>query len=449
MNERQELLASYVAAARQKMFDALDFLWKHPETGFTEWESHRYLKEAWESLGYEVQEAGNIPGFYTDIDTGRPGPTLCIMAELDALDIGNHPCSVDGKNHSCGHHAQGAALLGVAAGLKGEHALDGLSGKIRLMMVPAEEAIQIPYREELRKQGVIRFYGGKQEFIYRGFFDDVDLAMMVHTGNSLQTDFSCRASSNGFLIKSATFKGVSAHAAGASKGVNAEYAAFLALEACNALRETFKDEDHVRFHPIVKGVNTAVNVIPDELVVETYVRTADARSMFSVNKRINRTLAGAAVSLGARVMISDRPGYLPDDRYKPLMEIAEKCCAELVGKERVLFNYKGHGSSSSDFGDVTALMPGIQYHAAGATGTSHGTDYYITNPENACVNSAKSQVLVANELLKDDAAAAREIVSSYRPTFASKQEYVEFLDSMTMDCEAVTYEEDGSILIRA
>lgn len=447
MNERQELLAGYVAAARQDMLDALDFLWKHPETGFTEWESHRYLKEAWEKLGYEVQEAGNIPGFYADIDTGRPGPTLCIMAELDALDIANHPCSVNGKNHSCGHHAQGAALLGVAAGLKGEHALDGLSGRIRLMMVPAEEAIQIPFREELRKKGIIRYYGGKQEFIYRGLLDDVDLAIMVHTGNSLEKDFSCRASSNGFLIKSATFQGHSVHAAGASKGINAEYAAVLALEACNALRETFRDEDHVRFHPILKGVDTAVNIIPNEMVMETYIRSADAKSMYATNKRINRALAGSAVSIGARLLINDRPGYMPDTRYKPMMELVEKCCCDLVGAEKVWFKYDGHGSSSSDFGDVTSLMPGVQYHAAGATGTSHGTDYYVSNPDKACVNSAKSQVLVANELLKDEAKAAREIIASYRPTFASKQEYVDFLDSMTMDRDAVAYEEDGRITV--
>ena len=43
------------------------------------------MKEKFETMGYELCLAGNIPGFYTDVDSGRPGPKLCIMAELDAL----------------------------------------------------------------------------------------------------------------------------------------------------------------------------------------------------------------------------------------------------------------------------------------------------------------------------------------------------------------------------
>lgn len=450
MNERQTLLASYVTDHRQLVLDGLDFLWKHPETGYTEWESHKYLKEKWEELGYEVKEAGNIPGFYADVDTGRPGPTLCIMGELDALDLDTHPEAVNGKAHACGHAAQGAAMLGVAAGLKGEHALDGLSGKIRLMMVPAEEAIQIPFREELRKKGVIRYYGGKQEFIYRGFFDDVDLCIMVHTGSNFpEHDFGCFASANGFLIKTATYHGKAAHAAGGpNKGINAEYAALLGIEACNSLRETFVDSEHIRFHPILHGIKTAVNIIPDEVSLETYVRAATTKAMFRENKKINRALAGAAVSIGATVTIEDRTGYLPDIRFKPFMQLIEKVCEDISGPERLRFDYTGHGSGSSDFGDLTAIMPGVQYRAYGATGTGHGIDYFITDPERACVKSAISQVLVAEAVLKDDAKAAKEIIAAYKPEFPSVKEYLEFMDSMMADIDAVTYNEDGTVTVK-
>ena len=184
-------------------------------------------------LGYSLTLAGDIPGFYTDVDTGRPGPKLCIMGELDALDIANHPESVNGMTHCCGHHGQGAALLGMAAALKEPGALEGMSGSIRLMAVPAEEMIQLAFREQLRKKGVIRYLGGKVEFMARGYFDGVDLAMMVHgAAMGEDTDFSCELGNNGCLAKTIRFKGRSSHAGGAPHlGVNAQYAAMLGLEA--------------------------------------------------------------------------------------------------------------------------------------------------------------------------------------------------------------------------
>ena len=271
MTERQQTLVAAVDRNRQLVLDAERWLWAHPQTGYTEWEAHNYLKDAFLKLGYTLTEPGNIPGFYTDVDTGRPGPKLCIMGELDALDIANHPESVNGMTHCCGHHAQGAALLGIAAALKEPGALDGMSGSIRLMMVPAEEMIQLAFREELRKKGVIRYNGGKVEFMYRGYFDDVDLSLMVHgtaAGEGEPFDLSCGLGSNGCMAKTIRFKGKSSHAGGAPhRGINAQYAAMLGLQAGNDLRETFQDDDHIRFHPIMLGVNCAFNIIPDDIKI--------------------------------------------------------------------------------------------------------------------------------------------------------------------------------------
>ncbi len=74
--ERIAKLKDIVAGQRDLMFAAERHIWKHPETGYREWETHKYLAEKYKELGYELVEAGNIPGFYTDVDTGRPGPKL-------------------------------------------------------------------------------------------------------------------------------------------------------------------------------------------------------------------------------------------------------------------------------------------------------------------------------------------------------------------------------------
>ena len=151
--ERKDIILDAVEKNKELVLNAERWLWAHPQTGYTEWQAHEYLVSKFQQLGYEVIPAGNIPGFYTDVDTGKKGPTLYIMGELDALDIANHKEAVDGMSHACGHHAQVSALLGIAAALKEDGMLDGMCGKIRLVAVPAEEMIQLDYRESLLQKG--------------------------------------------------------------------------------------------------------------------------------------------------------------------------------------------------------------------------------------------------------------------------------------------------------
>ena len=99
MTDRQQQIISNVDAHKQMIQDAERWLWAHPQTGFTEWEANAYMAEKFQEMGYELVMAGNIPGFYTDIETGKPGPKLVIMSELDALDISAHPESVNGMTH--------------------------------------------------------------------------------------------------------------------------------------------------------------------------------------------------------------------------------------------------------------------------------------------------------------------------------------------------------------
>ena len=451
MTERQQCMIEHVNCNRNMILEAERWLWAHPQTGFTEWQANEYLTEKFESLGYTLTQAGNIPGFYTDLDTGRPGPTLCIMGELDALDIANHPESVNGMTHCCGHHAQCAALLGVAAALKQPGALDGMCGKIRLMVVPAEEMIQLGFRENLRKEGTIAFFGGKIELMRRGFYDGVDLAFMVHggvAGPGKNTEFSCTSGNNGCIMKTVKFKGKSSHAGGSPHlGINAQYAAMLGMQAANNLRETFQEKDMIRFHPIVMGANCAVNIIPDEIVLESHVRAKTIAAIKKENVKLNRAMAGAALAMGAGVEISDRPGHSPAYHDPAFMQLAEQCCKDLVGDDKVAFDYKAWQTGTSDFCDVTQVMPGVQFNCMGASGTVHGIDYQVSDPERLCVNSAKAQLFVADALLGNGAAAAKEIIENYHPVYASISEYLESINELILDKDVVKYEEDGNVSV--
>lgn len=441
--------AQYTRKHRQLILDALDYIWKNPETGYREWKTHAYLEEAFAKLGYELTLAGDIPGFTAEVDTGRPGPTLAIFGEMDSLVVKTHPEAdpETGAVHACGHCCQTATLLGLAAVLKEPGALDGLSGKIRLVAVPAEELIELEYREQLRKQGTIRYFGGKPEFMYRGLLDGVDMAAMLHTSSKAGPNGgTLNGGANGMVAKTITYKGVSAHAGGSPHlGVNALYAANLGLNAVNALRETFEDSAHIRFHPIITAGGDAVNAIPDTVKVESYVRGASMEQIIKVNRKINRALAATAAAMGANVHLQDMPGYWPRKYDKNMVEVMLRAMEQVL--DRVEYSPQGWGTGCSDIGDVGAVMPMIHPEIGGSTGAGHGNNYYITDPDSACVKAVEVLMIFADMVLRDDAAVGRKIVEEYKPEFASKEEYFAFVDSLNLDCDAVSYEGDNKAVL--
>ena len=440
---------SMVEKHRQKMLDAMDYIWKHPESGYREWNTHSYMKAAFEDMGYSIREAGNIPGFTALVDTGRPGPTVAVFGEMDSLINFDHPaCNPEtGAVHSCGHCAQAAALIGLAAALKEPGALDEMSGKILLVAVPAEELIEIEYRLQLRKEGKIRYFGGKPEFLYRGLLDGVDLSFMIHTACQPSHSGSCAAGTNGLVAKTVEFSGVAAHAGSSPHlGVNALYAANLSLNAINALRETFHEKDHIRVHPIITAGGDAVNAIPDRVRMECYVRGATVETIAEANRKVNRAIAASAVAMGAKVRITDIPGYLPRYYGADYREVFRQAMGAVL--ETVNYDNPTWGGSSSDMGDITSIMPGIHPHIGGAKGISHGSNYEIADPDTAVVDSAKVQMVALKLLLENGAAQASKIVANYRPVFASKEAYFAFVDGLAQDVQAVTYSEDGSVQLR-
>lgn len=436
----------YVEKHKKLILDSLDFLWANPETGYKEWKTHAYLEEEYAKLGYELTLAGDIPGFITEIDTGKEGPTVAVFGEMDSVICASHPESdcETGAVHSCGHCAQGAALLGLAAALKEDGALDGMCGKIRLVVVPAEELIEIEYREELYKKGVIKYFGGKPEFMWRGLLEGVDMAFMIHTEDGDEPSAYINKGANGCVVKTATFQGTSSHAGGSPhKGINALYAANVAMNATNALRETFVDDEHVRYHPIITRGGDSVNAIPDTVTLESYVRGATMESVVANNKKINRAMAAAAASMGANVHLRDIPGYwvrkYPDDFRKAFVKAAESVLDNVYCSD-------GWSTGCSDMGDVGTVMPVIHPGISGAAGTFHGSDFKFIDKETATVKSAEIQLALLGELLKDDAKCAKEIIENYKPQFSTMQEYFDFVDKLNIDKQAVIYEDDKVIL---
>lgn len=422
-----------------------NYIWSHPETGYKEWNTSAYMAQIFENLGYELNIPGDIPGFYTVLDTGRPGPEILILGELDALVCPEHPdADADGRVHCCGHSAQCAALVGVAAALREPGMLDALCGRIRLCAVPAEELIEIEFRASLQKQGTITYFGGKPEFLHRGYFDGVDLAFMVHTTQG--PAMAITGGNVGCLAKRVTYKGVSAHAGGCPwDGCNALYAANLGLSAINAIRETFQEKDRIRVHPIITQGGGAVNAIPDKVCLESFVRGSNFDGIKDANRRVNRALIGGALSLGANIDICDDPGYAPLKNDPGMKEVAAEA-AKMLPNVPV---YCGDdiSSGSTDMGDLGCIMPVVHPYMPGASGTSHGSDYRIADPVLACVGSAKWQLGMLYLLLKEDAKRAKEILAKFTPRFPTKEAYFAYLDTVTSSGERIAYT-DGAATVQ-
>lgn len=436
-------LINSVDKYRKLIFETERYVWENPETGFKEYKTSAYMEKVFTDLGYDIVKAEDCTGFYTVIDTKIPGPVILVLGELDSVICPAHKEAdpETGAVHSCGHNAQLAALVGIAAALKEPNALEGLCGKIKLCAVPAEELLEIEFRSRLIEQGKIKYYGGKTEFLHRGYFDDVDIALMVHTASGDLP--SIIKGSVGCIAKRIIYKGVAAHAGGCPwNGVNALYAANCGINAANSIRETFPEADIIRFHPIITSGGAMVNAIPETVTAESYVRGSSFDGILRANKRLNRALIGGALSLGANIEIIDRPGYAPHYNSPALMELFKE--AYKIGFDQEIEIKDVLSSGSTDMGDLSSVMPVIHPYSAGASGTAHGADYQIADPEKACVDSAKWQLSALYLLLSDNGARAKDVIANFKPPFASKKEYLDFIDSICDDGYRIEYDGDSA-----
>jgi amidohydrolase len=301
--------------------------------------------------------------------------------------------------------------MGAAMGLLAAGAMEHLAGRVVLFAVPAEEGGDLEWRVAQRAAGALELLGGKQELLRLGHFDDVDLAMMIHTTSRPEDGKAgVPLSNNGRVGKTVRYVGRAAHAGGAPHaGVNALYAAHIGLMAVNALRETFRDDDTIRVHPIMTHGGSQVNVIPGEARLETYVRGRTLEGVLDANAKVDRALKAGALALGARVEIETLPGYLPLRCDPTMARYFKENAADLVGAAH--YREIGHRTASTDMGDLSQVIPVLHPYMGGARGTGHAADYAIADPALAYVAPAKALAAMVVDMLWDDASGARDVLA--------------------------------------
>jgi amidohydrolase len=405
---------------------------RHPELGFKEFKTARLVEETFSRLGLKPRTGLAITGVRADLGgQAGPGPTFALLGELDALVVAGHPEAdpETGAAHACGHNAQVAGLLGCAMGLVDSGLVAELAGRVAFFAVPAEEYGDVEWRVSQARQGRLEFLGGKPELLRLGHFDDVDLAMMIHaTSRPEDGKAGVPASNNGCIVKTVRYLGRAAHAGGAPHlGVNALYAAQIGLMAINAIRETFRDEDTIRVHPIITHGGSQVNVIPGEVRLETYVRGRTMEAILEANRKVDRALKAGALALGANVEIETLPGYMPMTCDATMAAAFKANAVQLVGEEH--YRPIGHRTGSTDMGDLSQVMPVLHPYVGGARGTGHGADYEIVDKPLAYVTPAKALAAMVVDMLAEGAAGAREVLQQAKPAL-TREQYFAFQRSM-------------------
>lgn len=398
-----------------------------PEVGYKEFKTSEKVCNVFSELELPYQTGLGITGVRAE-GPDHGGPHICLIGELDAVICREHPFAdpITGAAHACGHHAQLAALLGAAIGLKASGVLEELPGRVSFCALPAEEYIDLAYRRNLREQGAIQQLSGKQEWIARGLFDDADMAMMVHAHpDTPEAALFVDGKSLGFVEKQIRFTGRAAHASTPEKGINALNAAALAILGMHANRERFRDEDRIRVHPIITKGGDVINSVPDDVCMETYVRGVNFDAILSASEDTDRAIHGAAAMVGAQAEITTQTGYFPLHQSKELSDVLCRAASVLLPETAITYGVDMVGSS--DIGDLSHLIPCIQPTVGGFSGTLHGKDFLAADPYIAYVLPAKLLALTTLYLLENNAAGAKQVMQKFFPAI-TKEEYLMFFN---------------------
>ena len=434
MRSKDEIRLAVKAAieeAKDEIIEIGRHIWQNPEPGYREAKTSAYLVDKLTKLGLRVKTGLALTGFRADIDTGRPGPTVAILGELDSLIIPSHPeCDKEtGAVHSCGHNASATALVGAAIGLlKGVEA-DELCGKIALIATPAEESIEMDYRKSLIDAGKLHCIAGKAELLYEGVFNDVDVSFMHHLGKKFGYN-----DHNGCVNKRIIFHGKSCHASSPQSGVNALNAATLAQNAIAFMREAYSNSDKIRIHGIISHGGDAVNVIPDKVTLEYMLRAPSVKDIVALNARFDRIVMHAAHAAECTATIETVNGFMPlfDDNELGALdrEVAQFLVPGAAYDANSYFM-----SSCTDMGDVATVIPAIHGYVPGAGGTSHSDTYFIDDEYSAYIVNSEVNALLAVELLYGDAEKGRAI-AAHKKNLMSIEEYIKLIDSLNQTIES-------------
>lgn len=308
-----------------------------PEEGMQEFKTSEYLAKQLEILGYKVTRNIGITGVVGTYNTGVPGPTLAIRADMDAL---KHLISGEIKFiHSCGHDAHAAMVLVAASRLIN----NVKKGTLKIVFQPGEETLL-----------------GAQAMIKDGLLEDIDIMLGLHL-RPIQDASMGQASPGVYHAASAvldvTIQGLTAHGARPHLGINAIDAAALAILAVNSIRTNPIIACSAKVTAINAG-GAASNAIPNKATLVLDVRAQTNAAMQDLQAKIKAAITAAAATIGATAEVTIR-GEVPAAELDDTLtnEVAE-VIEEVLGAENLIPRLQNPGGE--DFHYFAVKKPGLK-----------------------------------------------------------------------------------------
>ena len=281
-------------------------LHRRPELGLDLPETQERVLEALDGLPLSIATGTGLSSIVADLDGGRPGPTVLLRGDMDALpmpdDTGlDYRSEVDGVMHACGHDSHTAMLVGAARLLAGRR--DELAGRVRFFFQPGEEGeggAAIALDEGLLDAGAAGADGG----------DPVSWAFAIHQSPTIPSGVV--ATRGGPLLASADEMRVVVRGRGghASMPHFANDPVPVACEIVQALQTWVTRRVDV-FNPAVVTVGriragTVNNVIPETATLDGTIRTVSPRVREEARAAVERiaTHVAAAHDMAAEVTIT-------------------------------------------------------------------------------------------------------------------------------------------------
>lgn len=361
-------------------------LHEHPELSFHEAETAKFIQDFYKGKDVEVAiEVGNGHAVVVTIKGGKPGKTIALRADFDALPIEEQTdlpfkSKNPGVMHACGHDGHTAYLLVLADCLI--QLKENIPGTIKIVHQHAEETPP----------------GGAKSVVESGILDDVDQIFGIHVfpfGESGQVYYH-----SGFAMAGRTYfklkiQGVGGHGSSPHMANDAIVAGAYFVTAIQTVVSR-------RLNPFDTGVITigsfdgkgSFNVIKDAVELEGDVRYMNTENRDKMDAEIHRIVAGIEAMFGVTVELT----YTND--YPPLYNdpaVTEQVVASLqkgVGEYLTGISEYDMLSGSEDFAYYLQKIPGVFFYI-GAKPKNTSNAYFNHHPkfdidEDALLVAAKS-----------------------------------------------------------
>jgi amidohydrolase len=330
-----------ISEHKDLIIDTRRDLHRIPETAYTEKKTSAYVTDYLKKEGLDVQTEIAEYGVVGLMDTGKPGPTLMIRADMDALPLDEDTglafaSEHEGAMHACGHDSHMTMVLGAATVFK--KIKNELIGKIKFLFQPAEEGP-----------------GGAKPMIDAGVMENpkVDYSIGCHVWPQIPEGMIA-VRSGPFMAAMDRFDikifGKGGHGAMPHLCVDALE---VGTQVVNALqRIVSRHMDPLAPTVVTVGsfhAGTAFNIIPGEAELSGTTRSFDLNFWKSSQERIEKIIRGVCESMGADYELNFEFAYPPTINDEFMADVVGRCAAMVVGKENVLVPDKIMGGEDFSF----------------------------------------------------------------------------------------------------